>query len=163
MEKIINNVWNPGSKIPLENELCINLGVCRHTIRAVLNKLNALGLFETNHDEGAFVKKLEPSRQYILTLLFLLFSWESINIEQLWNSEKVLKLKQYGWLQNVTEENIAELQLIEDELTKNKDYIESYAEYDIDFHVAISKASKNQMFLQTMNIIKVILSAQLHE
>ncbi len=162
MEKIINNVWEPGSKIPSENELCTNLGVSRHTVRAALNKLNALGLLETKHGEGTFVKKLEPSL-YLNSLVPVVFFGKheyrtimefrkGIEVEATWLAAK-----------NATEENIAELQHIVDELIKNKDDIESYAEFDIDFHVAISKASKNPMFSQTMNIIKAILSAQLQE
>ena len=162
MEKIINGDWEPGVKIPSENELCGTLGVSRHTVRAVLNKLNALGLLETRHGEGTFVKKLDPSL-YLNSLVPVVFFGKH-EYKTIMEFRKGIEIEATRLAaRNASDEDIRELQRITDELVRNRDNLERYAEYDIDFHVAISIASKNKMFAQTMNIIKALLSAQLQE
>ena len=162
MEKIINGDWEPGVKIPSENELCGILGVSRHTVRSVLNKLNALGLLETRHGEGTFVKKLDPSL-YLNSLVPVVFFGKH-EYKTIMEFRKGIEIEASRLAaKNATDEDVEELQFIADELVKNKDNLERYAEYDINFHVAVSSASKNKMFAQTMNIIKALLSAQLEE
>ena len=162
MEKIINGDWEPGVKIPSENELCGTLGVSRHTVRSVLNKLNALGLLETRHGEGTFVKKLDPSL-YLNSLVPVVFFGKH-EYKTIMEFRKGIEIEASRLAaKNASDEDIEELQYIADELVKNKENLETYAKYDIDFHVAVSTASKNKMFAQTMNIIKALLSAQFQE
>jgi GntR family transcriptional repressor for pyruvate dehydrogenase complex len=56
-EKIIKGDWGPGSKIPSENQLCELLDVSRVSIREAIHKMVALGILETRHGEGTFVRE----------------------------------------------------------------------------------------------------------
>ncbi len=162
MDKIINGDWEPGLKIPSENDLSRSFGVSRNTIRSVLNKLNALGLLETKHGEGTFVKKLDPSL-YLNSLVPVVFfgNHEYITMMEFRKGIEVESARLAA--KNATEEDIEELEALMDALEKSKDDIDQYAEYDINFHVALSKASKNMMFFQTMNILKALLASKFQE
>jgi len=46
----------PGTKVPSERELTLDLGVGRTTVREALNGLAMLGVVEIRHGQGAFVK-----------------------------------------------------------------------------------------------------------
>lgn len=159
MDKIINGDWEPGLKIPSENDLSRLFGVSRHSIRSVLNKLNALGLLETKHGEGTFVKKLDPSL-YLNSLVPVVFfgNHEYITMMEFRKGIEIESARLAA--KNASEEDIKELEELMDALEKSKDDIDQYAEYDINFHVALSKASKNMMFFQTMNILKALLASK---
>ena len=162
MKKIINGDWEPGQKIPSENHLGAILNVSRHTIRGALNRLNALGLLETKHGEGTFVKTLDPSL-YLNSLVPVVF-FEKHSYKTIMEFRRGIEIEATSLAaKNADKEDLEELDRLVDELIRNKDNLDSYAGFDIDFHVAISRASKNKMFAQTMNIIRALLSSQLQE
>jgi len=55
-KRLMEGVWKIGEKLPSENELCGVFGVSRVTVRAALQQLEILGLVETKHGGGTFVK-----------------------------------------------------------------------------------------------------------
>lgn len=60
-QRIVNNEWTPGIKLPSEAELMAEFGVSRITVRQSLASLLAEGLIETVHGKGSFVSR--PSGQ----------------------------------------------------------------------------------------------------
>lgn len=77
-DRIINNVWKVGEKIPSENKLSEEFEVNRLTIRLAINKLNALGVLETKTGEGTYVKKINLYN-YINQLIPFIISSNEIN------------------------------------------------------------------------------------
>ncbi len=55
-EKLLQGAWREGEKLPSEHEFCAMFGVSRVTIRAALQQLEIMGLVETKHGGGTFVK-----------------------------------------------------------------------------------------------------------
>ncbi|NSX14342.1 MULTISPECIES: GntR family transcriptional regulator [Cupriavidus] len=56
-QRIVNNEWTPGIKLPSEAELMAEFGVSRITVRQSLASLLAEGLIETVHGKGSFVSR----------------------------------------------------------------------------------------------------------
>ena len=56
-QRIVNNEWTPGIKLPSESELMAEFGVSRITVRQSLASLLAEGLIETVHGKGSFVSR----------------------------------------------------------------------------------------------------------
>ena len=52
---ILDGTWRTGEKIPTEHELADTFGLNRMTIRAALQRLNALGILETRVGDGTYV------------------------------------------------------------------------------------------------------------
>lgn len=77
-DRIINNIWKVGDKIPSENILSEEFEVNRLTIRLAINKLNALGVLETKTGEGTYVKKINLYN-YINQLIPFIISSNEIN------------------------------------------------------------------------------------
>lgn len=48
--------YPPGSRLPTEAELCAEFGVSRPTVRAAVKELDVLGLSQTRHGVGTFVR-----------------------------------------------------------------------------------------------------------
>jgi GntR family transcriptional regulator len=62
-ERILNDVWRPGSRIPPERELAGEFGVARSTVREALETLERSGLVVRHRGSGTFVahRRLEQS------------------------------------------------------------------------------------------------------
>ena len=56
---LFNGVWQPGEKIPSENELAKLFHVSRPTIRQAIQKLQAQNLLETRAGIGSYVMQFE--------------------------------------------------------------------------------------------------------
>ena len=60
-QRIDAGVWQPGDRIPSEQELVAELGMSRMTIHRALRELAALGLLERHAGVGTFVAHAGPS------------------------------------------------------------------------------------------------------
>lgn len=70
-DQIITGKWQPGYKIPSENQLVDILNVSRITIREALQALVALDLLEKKRGQGTFVKN-SFSESFFVSLLPLI-------------------------------------------------------------------------------------------
>ena len=147
-------IWKSGEKLPPEMELSEQLGVSRITIRAAIQKLQALGLVEVKHGKGTFV--ITPEEIYDMS-----------------NFEQVLDLteKEFNEINAFREAiEIQSVKLIMEQEEVNLDAIGSayfgmkraladhdYQEYtrqDFLFHLSIILAANNDMFTQIITIFK---------
>lgn len=156
LENILNGSWSPGTKIPSENELKELFQVSRNTVRLVLNRLSILGLLETQHGEGTYVKELGPSiNMNCFIPSVLLDKHDFIEIMEFRKGIEVEATRLAAGRADAQHIRALEDILVISE--RYRDDIETYAQADIDFHLAIAKASANRMFEKMMNIIKEIL------
>ena len=56
---ILNGTWRTGEKLPTEHELADYFGLNRMTVRAALQRLNALGILETRVGDGTYVRSFD--------------------------------------------------------------------------------------------------------
>ena len=56
---IKNGTWKSGEKLPSETDLGQKMGVSRVTVRAAIQRLQAIGLVEVKHGKGTYVVKPE--------------------------------------------------------------------------------------------------------
>lgn len=154
LSNLKTGVWKSGEKLPPEIELGEQLGVSRITIRAAIQKLQALGLVEVKHGKGTFV--ITPEEIYDMS-----------------NFEQVLDLteKEFNEINAFREAlEIQSVKLIMEQENVNLDAIGSayfgmkralaahnYQEYtkqDYLFHLSIILAANNDMFTQIITIFK---------
>jgi GntR family transcriptional repressor for pyruvate dehydrogenase complex len=60
-QSIVAGKWQPGESLPSENQLAMDFGVSRLSVRAALKKLETFGLVEIRVGEGTFVIEFNPS------------------------------------------------------------------------------------------------------
>lgn len=61
-EMISSGRVKPGQKLPVESELCEQLGVSRGSLREAVRIASALGLIESRHGSGTYVSELGPEQ-----------------------------------------------------------------------------------------------------
>lgn len=160
--KIVSEVWQPGQKIPSDNELCSMFNVSRVSVRSAVQKLRDLGLITTRHGKGSFVSERAMSFDIQMTAPIMnLSEKEFLDIMEFREliETKCIELA----VLRADEQDIAE---IEKALTEMKDNQHDYSKYslaDYHFHLAIVKASKNQIFIHIIDRIKNVYYYHLKE
>ncbi len=158
--QVVGGTWKPGSKLPSENDLAGTLGVSRVSIREGLQKLVTLGLLETRHGEGTFVKEMSPDL-YLNTLLPLLVL-EKTSIFQVLEYRRVMDTGAVVLaVERAGKEDLEEMERIYALMVKSASDDHLFAQADLDFHLAVSKATKNPIFIKVNAIIRDILSVSM--
>lgn len=157
LEQITNGTYQPGDKIPSENELRTLYGVSRNTIRAVLNKLNTLGIIETRRGDGSYVRHHGaniPLRMMTPNLVFA--KHDLIDILEFRRGIEIEGVKLAAV--RASEEDIATLKALMKSMKASTDDMRRFSELDTEMHIMFAKASKNEMFANMMEIVHTILT-----
>ncbi len=147
----------PGDKIGSENELCNSFGVSRVTIREALMKLTAMGLLESRYGSGTYVKEVEAGSYMNAIIPVAYLRLESV-LEVL-EFRQVIEVRTAGLATKLaTEDDIKRLMDIYEIMKHNVNKEKEFSEADLNFHIELAKITKNTLIIETMMIIKDILS-----
>ena len=160
--QILKGVWKPGAKIPSENQLTTLFGVSRITVREALQKMIALELLETKHGEGTFVKELTADlRMNALIPMMLLTKNDLLDVLEF---RKTIEAGIIGLaVDRADEDGIAELKRLLLKMKKFKNNAAKFATYDLEFHFALGRMTRNPVIIKVLFILKDILSASMED
>jgi GntR family transcriptional repressor for pyruvate dehydrogenase complex len=159
-EQVVKGVWKPGEKLPSENELAASLGVSRVSIREGLQRLVTLGLLETRHGEGTFVREITPD--LYLNALFPALVLEHTSVFHVLEYRRSMDTGAVALaVERAGGEDIDEMERIIGVMKNCSVDAERFAGADLDFHLAVAKAAKNPVFIKVNSIIKSTLSVSM--
>jgi GntR family transcriptional repressor for pyruvate dehydrogenase complex len=146
LEKIVSGDWKPGDKIPSENQLKIELGVSRISVREALQKLVALNLIDTQRGRGSFVK--EFSVDEYLQMLLPVTKIDKRDILNLLEYRRILEVGAVRLAIERARPGDAELLtqytvMMGDNLSQYK----AYAYYDAMFHLKLTQMTQNPLIV----------------
>ena len=156
-EQITNCRWRAGERLPSETELCAALKIGRSTLREALKSLAFVGMVQMRPGEGTYVT---DGTQVLL---------ERIGARGLLRTEKDLGDVSEARLILETESaalaaermDPADLERLEGILSQMKQCLDGegreYAALDVEFHLAIAKASKNRLLHELLVPIREVL------
>lgn len=159
LEMVADGTWSDGTKIPSENELSELFGVSRNTVRQVIQKMNALGILEAKQGRGTFVKKIDTSF-YLNSLIPTVY----LGVK---SSESILEFEKSIQVESV---KIAGKKATLEEIDGLAKYIElmkenissdAFYDYDKEYHLYLSKITRNELFVKSMNIFKRMMRKNL--
>lgn len=157
---IIRRELKPGDRLPSEMVLCDQMGVSRNTLRAALNKLDALGFTVSRQGGGTYVKEVD-SDVYLNFFVPALLT-HNVNLLEVMQFRKGIEVEAARLAAaNATDEDIAELSELLEHCKKNLDEMERFAQSNTDFHTAVAKASHNMMFKKMMEIIRMMILTEM--
>ena len=138
-DRIMERAWLPGAKIPSENALAEALGVSRVPIREALQMLASLGLLETRHGGGTYVR--EYSGELFINPLLPMLALDAPDILHVLEYRKILEK---GIVSLVVERaSAADIEEAEEAfraMETHKDDARAFAHADLNFHLALAKA-----------------------
>lgn len=154
-QNILHGVWKAGEHLPSEKELVNQLGVSRISVREGLKQLSSIGLIETRHGEGTFVKTVE-AHSYMSEMLPLMVLNRD-NIIELIKYRKIIEVGTAALAVERADE--ADILALEENVLLHERYrddAERAARIDLEFHLLIAKASRNPFIIKANGLIKDI-------
>ncbi len=136
------------------------LGVSRVSIREALKMLVSLGLLETQHGGGTYVR--EYKGEVFLNPLFPMLALEASDVFDVLEYRKIVERGTVGIA--VEKADAAAIESLENAyqaMVEQKDNIHGFAMADLEFHLDLAKATKNPIIIKINDFIKSILSVSM--
>jgi len=153
-EQINLGHYKVNEKLPIEAELMKSFGVGRSTVREAMKILANSGLLRIQQGIGTFVQSLISTREPMDQKLM------RANVQDLDEVRQLLEMKiaEKAAL-NRTEDDIAAMKkhLANRMIAANEGKLEECIEADIQFHIAIATASKNEILADLYKSVSVYL------
>lgn len=162
---ILEQKLKAGDKLPTERELAEQYTLSRIPVREALKTLAQMGLVESKHGKGTFVK--EPDSTPIIDSLLQPMLTGSKAVLELMALRKLIETqgaREAALLR--TEQELENIRLKEQECRQHLDQmnigmLKAFQTSDYAFHLAIAEASKNTLFRNFLQIIEKTL--RLHQ
>ena len=156
MKQILGSIesgqFKPGDKLPTEQQLIEMFGVGRSTIREATSTLSMLGYLQSIQGKGCFVREdLDPVKA---TGLALQDMQAATNIIDLVEVREILECNAVRLAARRAEPK--DLKRIQKALLKMKETrsdLKRFIDHDFQFHIAVARASQNQLILELMKRI----------
>lgn len=163
LQNIIDKTWEENDKLPTEFELTEMFNVSRTSIRSAVQKLRDKGIIYTKHGRGSFVSS-GIDTQSILTSEKPIMHLSKTEFLDMMVFRQTIEFKCIELaVENATSEDIARIEDALNRMLVNKNDYKKYSVADLDFHIAIARASHNIIFVKIMNDIKDIYYFYLEE
>jgi GntR family transcriptional repressor for pyruvate dehydrogenase complex len=156
--QLTKGVWKVGEKMPSENELCESFGVSRVTVRAAIQQLEILGLIETRHGEGNFVRDFST-----ISAVDAFHPLIQINKNQdiitVLEYRKIIEKGAIGLaVPKITKKDIEFLEETYKTMIACTQEPDKHANADHLFHYRIAQIAQNPIIMRVYSIINVILA-----
>ena len=159
--QLMEGVWKAGEKLPSENELCATFGVSRVTVRAAIQQLEILGLVETQHGGGNFVREFS-SINALDTLHPLIQISENQDIITVLEYRKIVEKGTIGLaVPKLTDKDIEYLEETYSTMVAlaGTDDSVKKANADHSFHYRLALIAQNPIIIKVYELINVILAS----
>ena len=153
MRLVSSGDLKPGQKLPSERELCTRFGVGRSSLREALRCLTIVGVLETRVGEGTFLAL--NGDKFIGTVLGWRVATERKNVENLMTVRLALECETAANAAvHSTKESIDVLEEILQRMNAALTDRASFTTADAAFHLAIAKASDNELIFDLLTLIR---------
>ena len=159
-DQVLRRTWPPGCKIPSEHELSRTMGVSRVSIREGIQHLVSLGILETRHGEGTFVREL--SGEIYFNSLIPLMALDETDIFHVLEYRRIIEKGTAALAaERATDHDVAEMEAVYDRMVRSQDDVAEFARADLEFHLVVAKATGNSVLIKVNNVLRSVLSVSM--
>jgi GntR family transcriptional regulator, transcriptional repressor for pyruvate dehydrogenase complex len=156
IDLISRGVFKPGQKLPVERDFCKEFGVGRTSLREALRSLSIFGIIEVRPGEGTFISM--GSARYLERILQWGYALEPKILDDLMETRVFLESQTaYLAAQRATPENLSDIAQAISGMNESFGSYETFLHYDMEFHLAIAKATQNNFYCYLLSITRVHL------
>ncbi len=153
LDLIANGDLRPGQRLPSERDLCKSFGVGRSSVREALHCLSILGVLDARVGEGT-TAAVDGGR-FLGKLLEWRLITERHDIENLMEVRLALEgVTAANAARTRTSADVVKLETLISKMSRFLDDAKSYAKYDLEFHVTLSKISGNALLFDMVTMIR---------
>lgn len=152
----------PGDKLDSVEQLAKSFDVSRSAIREALSGLRAMGIVESRQGEGTFIKEFDASKFSLPVATALIMKRD--DIKELSDVRKILEVGSATLAaQHHLEHELKPMEQALQDMKNAKGRGDVGEKADLDFHLAIVKASHNKMLVNLMTSVSDIMVESMRE
>lgn len=156
-DAVLSGKLNPGDQLPSERDLADQFGVSRTVVREAIRSLVAQGIVDARSGRRVRVSTTGPDALNRLMSIFLQTS-AAIDYPRVHQVRTALEIHVASIAAvEATDEDLAELRAVHEQLCGVGDDVEQAAQYDVGFHRAIAAATHNELFVVLLGSIDDVL------
>lgn len=162
MDLISRGELKPGDHLPSERELCKDFGASRSSLREALRCLSIVGVLNARVGEGTSVAR--DGEKFLRKIIEWRLITEKHDIENLLEVRIALEgVSAANTARHATEEQIENLRKLINKMQNVLGDEKSFANLDLEFHVAIANASGNSLVSDLIELVRSQLVKALHK
>jgi GntR family transcriptional repressor for pyruvate dehydrogenase complex len=159
---VLSGSWKPGDKIPSENQLCQMFNVSRVSVRSAIQKLRTIGIITTRHGQGSFIS--QSINKSIVDNFIPIMNMSEKEFLDMMEFRETIEFKCIDLaVQRADEGDMLQIERALNKMIANKENYKKYSKADFEFHLAIAKASKNDVLYMVMKNTKDVFYHYLEE
>lgn len=153
-ELIVKGQITPGSFLPTERDLVAESGLSRTSVRDALRVLESEGLITTKVGRTGGSMVTLPGRASVARSVELFVRTHGVRLESLLECRVAVEPTLAGLAaKRRTEEQLAEMEELHAQFVASVDDVASYKNINLDWHLAIARASGNEPLMALMEAI----------
>lgn len=149
--------WQPGDKLPAENQLCTALNVGRSTLREALKSLAFIGMVRMRPGDGTYVEQTPPGLLERILARGLLKTEK--DLADVCEARMVVETELAALAAERAEP--ADLDALRENLRQSEASLQNqtppFIELDLEFHLAVASAAKNNVLRHLLSDIRGVL------
>ncbi len=158
---IVDGVVQQGATLPSEKELVAQLGISRATLREALRMLESEGLISTKTGPKGGIVVQHPSSANLTRSLSLLLQLEETPFTMLLEARRLLEpLCANLGAQRATDQELADLELILQDMRAQIDDTRAYVGQQLAFHLAVIASAHNDVLRLYTTSVGELISAR---
>jgi GntR family transcriptional repressor for pyruvate dehydrogenase complex len=158
-EQIFDGRLPMGARLPAEDEFAASLGVSRPVLREAVRTLVTKGLLDTRQGVGTTVRAVTHEEIAKPLTLFLRTCDQEVNLEHLHQVRSILEVENAGLTaRQRTEEDIADLTRLCEEMKAAANDPEVFAARDSEFHRRLSETTHNPLLILLLDCIQKMMA-----
>ncbi len=160
IRKIQDLIWRgdvlPGDNLPSQHDMAAQFGVGLSTVREAVKGLSLLGLVDAHAGRGTRV--LPDALKILNSSMLMKANLGTIEADQVMEARLAIEgaLTRLAALR-ASEEDIHEIEAAIQEMQLSLEDSQAFVRADVRFHLAVARASKNEILLQTYYLIRSLL------
>ena len=161
-QEIMDGQLKPGDRLPGEISYAKKYGVSRFTIREAMNRLCSIGLVDVRHGVGMFVST--PGAEAYVKPMVTFLPLTDRDVVTICEARLPIETQAIALCaKRASAEDIEQLVRIYDDMEAylEKGDLDGYNELDLDFHLAIARASGNSIIYEILKALQSFLRAQM--
>jgi len=149
----------PGDRLPAERELALQVGVSRPSVRAGLRALAAMGVVQSRHGAGTFIRGGPPSLGS--EPLSFLAALHRFSRDEMFEARRILEVGVAGLAaERATGDQLASISEEITEMYASMDDPQEFLLHDIRFHRAVAAAAANPILASLVEMVSELFYEQ---
>ncbi|WP_251551199.1 FadR/GntR family transcriptional regulator [Neobacillus muris] len=153
LKDVENGLYTYGDKLPSQKELANRYQVSLIVIREALTKLSAVGIIHFHQGKGTYLNKTE--QETFTTPEFSSLIFHNINnLLEIVEARQIVESETSSLAaKRRTHHNLLEIEKTIEGMKESLHDYETFAKWDVEFHIAVAKASNNQVLQKLTTLL----------